>query len=245
MAEIKKKSSIALRIVLAILIILMAAAGVFLLVFRVKTINIVGTRRVSEDMIKEIIRFDECHGNTLLLYMMNRNIDVSDIDMIEAVDLTIEGPRTVRVNVEEQILVGYFRQGDACYYVNENGLVILVQNTPIENVPEIKGLEPGIAGQGEYVTSENEAVLKDLLQIAAIIQETEISVETLEIDEDGHYLITWQKIKALLGRNVYMNEKISELKSLQQQPEVQNQAGTFHLEEYDATKDAIIFTKDS
>ena len=46
------------------------------------------------------------------------------------------------------------------------------------------------------------------------------------------------------GKNVYMNEKIGELKSLQQQPEVQGQAGTFHLEEYDATKDSIIFTKE-
>ncbi len=245
MAEIQTKSrGIGFRIALSILVILVAAVAIVLLVFRVKTIEITGTRRVSDAEIKKIIRFDECHGNTLMLWMMNRKIDVSDIDMIETMDLKIAGPRTVSVGVEEQLLVGYFREGDNCCYVNENGLVILVQKGELENVPELIGLTVAGTQQGEYVTSEDAAALADILQIAAIIQETELSVETLEVDEDGHYIAAWAEIKALLGRNEYMNEKISELKSLQQQPEVQGQAGTFHLEEYDATKDSIIFTKE-
>ena len=245
MAEIQtKRRGAGARIALAVLVILVIIAGVILLVFRVRSIEISGTRRVSETDIKKIIRFDECHGNTLLLWLMNRKIDVSDIDMIESMDMHIAGPRTVRINVEEQLLVGFFRDGGNCHYVNENGLIILSQKGELEGVPEFIGLEVSDLSQGAYVTASDEAALADMLQIAAIVQETELSIEKLEVDKDGHYIASWQKIKALLGRNVYMNEKIGELKSLQQQPEVQGQAGTFHLEEYDATKDSIIFTKE-
>ena len=242
--KVKNRGGIAGKIVLAILIILACTAGIILIGFRVRTIEITGTRRISDAQIEKIIRLDECHGNTLLLYLMNRKIDVSDIDMIESMRLEVAGPGTVRVNVEEQLLVGFFRIGDSCYYVNENGMVILVQETELENVPEILGLELSSAAQGEYIEADDTSSLKDLLQIAAIIQETELSVQTIEMTEDGHYTVAWQNIKALLGRNVYMNEKIGELKSLQERPEVAGQSGTFHLEEYDATKDTIIFRKD-
>lgn len=245
MAEkVTKKGSIAGKIVLSVLIILACTAGIILIGFRVKTIEITGTHRISDAQVQDIIRLDECHGNTLLLYLMNRKIDVSDIDMIESMQLEVTGPGSVRVNVEEQLLVGFFRIGESCYYVNENGMVILVQNTELENVPEILGIEVSAAAQGEYITCEDTLALEDLLQIAAIIQETELSVETIEMTADGHYTVAWQNIKALLGRNVYMNEKIGELKSLQERPEVAGQSGTFHLEEYDATKDTIIFRKD-
>lgn len=245
MAEnVTKGGSIAARIGLTVLVILALTAGVILIGFRVKNIEITGTRRISDATIEDLIHLDECHGNTLLLYLMNRKIDVSDIDMIEQMKVEITGPRSVRVNVEEQLLVGFFRIGDTSYYVNENGLVILTQNTKIEGVPEILGLEISNAVQGDYLSCDQMSALEDLLQIAAIIQETELSVETLEMTEDGHYTVAWQNIKALLGRNVYMNEKIGELKSLQERPEVAGQSGTFHLEEYDATKDTIIFRKD-
>lgn len=245
MAEnVTSKSGIAVKAGLTVLVILAVAAGVILIGFRVKNIEITGTRRISDATVKDLIRLDECHGNTLLLYLMNRKIDVSDIDMIEQMRVDITGPRSVRVNVEEQLLVGFFRIGDSCYYVNENGLVILAQNTELEGVPEIIGLELNGAAQGEYLDCDNTAALEDLLQIAAIIQETDLFVQTLEMDEDGHFTVAWQNIKALLGRNEYMNEKISELKSLQERPEVAGQSGTFHLEEYDATKDTIIFRKD-
>ena len=242
--KVTRKGSILVRILVTVLIILAGTAAIILIGFRVKTIEITGTRRISDAKVQEIIRLNEAHGNTLLLYLLNRKIDVSDIDMIESMRLEVTGPGSVRVNVEEQLLVGFFRIGDTCYYVNENGMVILAQNTELENVPEILGLEISSAAQGEYIACDDAASLKDLLQIAAIIQETELSVQTIEMTEDGHYTIAWQNIKAMLGRNVYMNEKIGELKSLQDRPEVAGQSGTFHLEEYDATKDTIIFRKD-
>ena len=40
-----------------------------------------------------------------------------------------------------------------------------------------------------------------------------------------------------------MEEKLSELKDLL--PNLDGLSGTLHLEEYDSTKDSIIFTKDS
>ena len=51
------------------------------------------------------------------------------------------------------------------------------------------------------------------------------------------------RVTVLLGKDIYMEEKLSELKDLL--PNLDGLSGTLHLEEYDSTKDSIIFTKDS
>ena len=55
--------------------------------------------------------------------------------------------------------------------------------------------------------------------------------------------MSWARFKVLLGKDIYMEEKISELNDLLSK--LEGLSGTLHLEEYDSTKDSIIFTKDS
>ena len=83
------------------------------------------------------------------------------------------------------------------------------------------------------------------LQIFWILQNTQrrITADSLGKSDDGGYYIVMGTVKVLLGKDIYMEEKISELNDLLSK--LEGLSGTLHLEEYDSTKDSIIFTKDS
>ena len=54
--------------------------------------------------------------------------------------------------------------------------------------------------------------------------------------------MSWARLR-FFSAKIYMEEKISELNDLLSK--LEGLSGTLHLEEYDSTKDSIIFTKDS
>ena len=53
----------------------------------------------------------------------------------------------------------------------------------------------------------------------------------------------FEDIRVQLGKSQYLEEKISEFKDLV--PNLSGLKGVLHLEDYDPSKDSIIFTKDS
>ena len=95
----------------------------------------------------------------------------------------------------------------------------------------------------QYPHELSGGVFADFLDIAAILRSEAITADSLGKSDDGGYYIVMGKVKVLLGKDIYMEEKISELNDLLSK--LEGLSGTLHLEEYDSTKDSIIFTKDS
>ena len=239
----KKRNRRRRRVLMALPIILVILIVGCLVFCRVQKLEIEGNRRVSDEEIKTLINWEAYHGNTLLLWFMNRKVDVSEVELLAGVNVSIAGPQTVRVEVNEQTLVGCIEIGSQYFYVNENGMVVLVQPDKLQEVPVLSGLEVEKAEAGEYLKAADQEGLDDMLHIADSMESYEVSVESIEQMEDNKYFAQMGSIKVLLGRDIYMDEKISELRDLL--PELENLSGTLHLEDYDSTKDSIIFTKDS
>ena len=79
------------------------------------------------------------------------------------------------------------------------------------------------------------------MDIAAILRSEAITADSLGKSDDGGYYIVMGKVKVLLGKDIYMEEKISELNDLLSK--LEGLSGTLHLEEYDSTKDSIILQR--
>lgn len=225
---------------LGILVLLIALCLIFC---RVQKLDIRGNHRVSDEEIRTLINWDSYNGNTLLLWLMNRRVDVSGTELLAGIKVSIAGPQTVRVEVNEQTLVGCIEIGGQYFYVNENGMVVLTGTDKLDQVPVLVGLEVEKAEQGDYLKTASQETLDDMLHIADSLEDYEVYVESVEQMDGSQYFAQMGKIKILLGRDIYMDEKISELRDLL--PELETLSGTLHLEDYDSTKDSIIFTKDS
>lgn len=231
------------KLLLILLGVLLALVLSVLFLFRVKNLRIEGNDRVTEEEIKTLIKWDDCQGNTLLLWLLNRKVDVSSNDLLSGITVSIRDPQTVQVQVTEEYLVGCVQIGEQYFYVNADGMVIVSQTGRMDDVPLFEGLAVSRAEAGSSLETDSAAVLDDMLHIAQCLREYEVTAETIAMEDDGTYRILSGDIKILLGQDIYMEEKISELKDLM--PELEGLAGTLHLEDYDSTKDSIIFTKDS
>lgn len=231
------------RRLLILSLLLIAAVLIGLFVFRVQNLQIEGNRRVSDEEVRTLIHWESSRGNTLLLWLLNRRVDVSDNELLNGISVDIIDPRTVRVRVEEQTLVGCIQIGSQYYYVNRHGMIIISQTDKLTEVPLIEGVDVAQAEAGAYVQTDNQSVLDDMLDIADALDRYEIHADKVSEAENGGFMVEMDKIRVMLGYDIYMEEKISELKALL--PELQGMSGVLHLEEYDSTKDSIIFTKDS
>ena len=229
--------------VLAFFIILIVLVLVGVFGFQTKDIQITGNERVTDDKVKELIQCDKSYGNTLILWLINRKIDISSEPLLLGIRLSIENPQKVVVHVREQQLVAAVKNNDQYSYVNEKGRIILTQDDKIPDIPMLDGIQIKSAENGDVLTANDDTVLDSILNIAALLNEEEIIADTIGITSDGGYDLVMGRVTVLLGKDIYMEEKLSELKDLL--PNLDGLSGTLHLEEYDSTKDSIIFTKDS
>ncbi len=234
----KKRHPVLVFLIILIVLVLVGVFG-----FKTKEIQITGNERVTDDEVKELIRCDKSYGNTLILWLINRKIDISSEPLLSSIQLSVENPQKVVVHVREQKLVAAVKNNDQYSYVNEKGRIILTQDDKIQDIPMLDGIQIKSAENGDVLTADDDTVLESILNIAALLNEDEITADTIGMTSDGGYNLVMGKATVLLGKDIYMEEKLSELKDLL--PNLDGLSGTLHLEEYDSTKDSIIFTKDS
>lgn len=236
----KKKHTRKWLIVLAIIVILI---GVGVFGFRIKNLQITGNERVSDETIQSLIQYDKCQNNALLLWVMNRKVDLSSEPLLNAIHIRIKNPQTVIVQVNEEKLAGYIVSDGTYLFVNDSGKIVLKQSDKISGVLLLDGITADGSEVGEQLVSEDTGIFSDFLDISKILRSNEISADSLSLTTGIGYCVTLGKVRVLLGKDIYMEEKISELNDLI--PKLEGLSGTLHLEEYDSTKDSIIFTKDS
>ena len=227
-------------------LVLLVVVGLILAVVfgcRIKTIRITGNERVSDETIQTLIQYDKCQNNSLLLWLLNRKIDISSEPLLNNIHVQLRNPQTIVVQVNEEKLSGYVQSGDEYIYVNDSGKIVLKQTEKLQDVLLLSDITADTAEVGEQLVSDDTGAFADFLDIAAVLRNEAITADSLGRSDDGGYYIVMGKVKVLLGKDIYMEEKISELNDLL--PKLKGLSGTLHLEEYDSTKDSIIFTKDS
>ncbi len=218
------------------------ASVTVVVVFQTRSLQIEGTRMVSDDVIKKEIQYQKSSGNSLFLLLLNRKTDVSDNNMIDSIDVELKNPWTVRVLVKEQQVVCSVATGKGYIYLNSGGNVVSTSSSEDYDLPVVQGLEVNDVMIGMRLDAADENILDDVVAIGENLREYEVAADIINVLEDDKYSLLIGNVTVMLGRNIYMEEKISELANLQDQ--LEGLSGTLHLENYDASKESIIFTKD-
>ena len=231
-----------LPIIAFILGFFIVASITSVVVFQTRSLQIEGNRIVSDEVIKKEIQYYKSSSNSLILLLLNRKTDVSDNNMLDRIDVELVNPWTVRVVVQEQNVVCSVSTGKSYIYVNSGGNVVSVSPSEDYNLPVVHDLEVQDVLVGMRLETADDTALDDVTAIAAKLQEYEVGADMINVLEDHKYSLLKDNVTILLGRNIYMEEKISEIGNLQDQ--LSGLSGILHLENYDSSKESIIFTKD-
>ncbi len=238
----RRKRHIFRNIVIFAAVLAAAAFIICAVAFKTDYPVIEGNSRVSDEEVLELIHWDDSRGSILLLWLMNRSVDVSDNALVNRIEVSISDPENVTVQVREESLAGCVPVDGTYCYLNRDGLIVITDRSRFSGVPLLSGIELTEAEAGSYAVTEDDSLLPGMLDIAAWSESYGIEADSIGEADDGGYVLYMGNIKVQLGRDINMEDKISELCDLL--GDLEGLTGTLHMEDYDSSKDTIIFTKE-
>ena len=228
-----------LGILLGILALLIL---IFIFAFRIKNVNVQGNTRYTKEEILDILAFDEQPDNTILFYLKNRRFTADNIPFIDAVYIDIGSRDTINIQIVEKMIIGCIENNGQYVYFDTDGMICEISERYESDVPKIEGLTFENLDINTVLTVEDSGVYDSLLTLTLLLQKYELSVDRVVFEENHSMNMQMGNIRVLLGNGANLEDKISEFKNLL--PQLENLKGTLHLENYDSTKDSIIFSKE-
>ena len=131
-SEYKKKEKKRFRITAALSIaaVLLVLFFMFLILFRVNTVEITGNYHYTDKQIEQYVLKGPLSNNTVLLSLMHKHTKIQEADFIDSVAVDMTGMNSVRIQVSEKKLIGYVSYDNAYWYFDQDGCVLVRSDTP-------------------------------------------------------------------------------------------------------------------
>ncbi len=225
---------------IGILILALLALLAVLLLCRVRKMTISGNERYSAEEIEEGLITDFLTGNTLYLWWTCRDGDIPDtLPYLEELNITMTSPVSIRVEVKEKELVGYFDDGSYVYF-DASGVVLEITDEVYEDIPVITGASLGEVTLYQKVPTESSSQLRTILSLLELLDYQGLTAEEIRFAEDSSITVYIGYIEASLGQDEYLEEKIANLKAILDTMDG-TEAGVLYLENVTGKNEDIVF----
>ena len=154
------------------------------------------------------------------------------------------------IEVFETNIIGCLRQGRSYCYFDDNGIIQEILSDPKDTVAVIEGISLENMEIEQKISIENETTYKGIIELCQLLIDHNIKAQKIEINKNGKFTVYINdNIRVGFGTPVLLEEKAVEmaniLPELQSMVETEQIKGILHLENYDSTKNSIVFTKEN
>lgn len=222
-------------IVCAVLIFIL----IFFVGFRVTKVEVKGNKFYSDKEIKKMVLDAPIAKNTILAMMIKTEEKTKDAQLIEKVTLKRKNMNTLVVQVKEKKMIGYFDYQGKCANFDRQGIVQILTEAPIENVPYIEGLDVKEAKQGEKLKGINTKKLNSILSVGKMLEKTDQKPDKLVFNDMKQLVLYYGEIEVRLGNDENMDEKMNRLVGIL--PQLEGMAGILHLENITEDTQTVVF----
>ena len=232
-----------LRTALIITAAVVVAAAVFLWIFRVKRVYVEGNERYTDEQIRELALPEPVWRNSVIFTKLFGDIDTSDIPFVESIKAEYLDRNSIRLNVTETMMAGFFRTAGTDYYFDEDGRVLLELEEGADPgdpyVTQISGLNASNIGLGHVIEFEDPDVLYTIIALAQMIRQYGTVPDLIYFDPDMNIILYFGDVKVLLGKDELLEEKMIRMAAILKN--LNEEKGTLHLENYTEETGNIIF----
>ncbi|MCR5773921.1 MAG: cell division protein FtsQ/DivIB [Lachnospiraceae bacterium] len=233
-------------VIAALIAALLLIAGMFIWIyFDVEDIEVTGSSRYSKEQIEDMIMNGPLGHNSVYLYLKYRNRSVTDIPFIERMDVTIDSPTAVTINVYEKAIAGYVKYLGRYMYFDRDGIIVESATEIIPDIPYVTGLDFDECVLYEPLPVNNEEVFTTILDLTQLFDKYDIRADRIYFDDDMNITLYFGNARVLIGSMENIDEKMMKLKSVI--PSIIGLSGELHLENYSVERDEgyITFERDS
>ena len=227
-------------------IIIEAAAGillifvlVFFLGFRVTGVQVEGNSFYTDDQIKNMVLNAPIAKNSILAGFIDTEKSTKDEAMIDSITVSRVDRNTLLLQVKEKQMIGYIEFQGQCVNFDRQGIVQIITEEPLENVPKIEGIDVKEAVQGERLSGINTSKLNTILSVGKMLEKMEYKPDRLAFNDLNQLVMYYGTIEVRLGDDENMDEKINRLVGIL--PELEGMSGILHLENTTEDSESVVF----
>ena len=241
----RRKKSILKRI-LIIILILAAVVGLLWLiafkVFTVENVEVEGNELYPDDTISETVLNDEYSWNTLYVFFKYKFMKPEAVPFIDSMEVSMGIPHTIKIKVYEKGMLGYVYIDSIAQnaYFDKDGIVVETSQRVIEDVPKITGLDVSEVVLYEKLPVDSET-LRSLLSLTQTLEKNKLKPDEVNVS-DGNYTIQYGKIKVMFGSIANLPDKVLRLSEII--PKLDGESGVLHLEQWSEETTDIVFERE-
>ena len=219
--------------------VLLIIVLVFFLGFRVTSVQVEGNSFYTDDEIKNMVTNVPLAKNSILAGFINTEKSTKDAAMIDSIKISRINRNTLLLQVEEKQIIGYIEYQGQCLNFDRQGIIQIITDEPMENVPKIEGIDVKEAVQGERLSGISRTKLNTILSVGKMLEKMENKPDRLEFNDLNQLVMYYGDIEVRLGDDENMDEKINRLVGIL--PELEGMSGILHLENTTEDSESVVF----
>ena len=234
----KNKKHKKIYIILSIPVILIIICLVLFMI-TIKSVEVEGNNRYSDDEVKNFILKDKYDNHTLYFFLKSKFGDNTKIAYVESYNVDLISLNSIRISVNEKYLVGCIEYMGTFMSFDKNGIISESSKTQLEGVPLVTGLDFNYVLINEKLPVEDPEVFDLLLNFTQLLRKFQILVDKIYLTSSQEILIYLGDVKIELGTKENLNEKLIDLKDIQEL--IKDKSGTMDMKTYDENKVGYTF----
>lgn len=199
------------------------------------TVYVEGNIHYTNDEIIGMVMEGKYGNNSLLLSLKYKNKSVSDVPFVEKMDVSVENPHTIRIEVYEKALAGYVEYLERYMYFDKDGIVVESSKERTVGIPQVTGLFFDHVVLYEPLPVEDASIFRAILSITQLVNKYNLSADRIYFGSDESLTLYFGEVRVSLGTRDYLDEKVMRLQDIL--PKLEGQKGTLRMENF--TEDTI------
>lgn len=227
-----------------IIALILIAAAIIWEYFGVEKVSVTGNTQYTDEEIEDMVMTGPLGHNSLYLFFRYRNRSVRDVPFVERMDVAIDSPTEVTINVYEKAVGGYVKYLGRYMYFDRDGIIVEASTEMIPGIPYVTGLSFDECVLYEPLPVKDKEVFSVILSLTQLFDKYEINADRIYFDDSMNITLYFGDARVIIGSMENIDEKMMKLKSVL--PSIMGMKGELHLENYSVEKDEgyVTFERD-
>lgn len=199
--------------------------------FKIDTIEVTGNKHYSKDQIKDYVLSEGYINNTVLLMLKNKIRPIEDIPFVAKLDIEYVSAHKITVTVYEKALAGCVEYMNEYVYFDQDGYVLEISPTKIEDTPCITGMSFESMELHEKLPIKDKDRFKLILKMTQLINKYKLSIDSIQFTSENEIVMQYQAIRIELGDGSNVEQQLFDLGEIL--AGLEGKEGTLDLKDFD------------
>ncbi len=223
-------------------ILLAAFAACSMVLFttcEVKSVEVRGNTRYSDEEVKSMVLKGPFANNSILAPLLCKNDGARDTYLVDGWSVTRLSRDSIAINFDEKKPVGCIRYLDSYVYFDRNGVFVDASLSREEEIPYFNGISAKQVVMDEKLPVKGTEVLGTAVTLATIFQKDDRLPDYVRFDDKNQVDLVYGDVTVSLGKNENLEDKIARVLAIL--PLIEDKEGILHVESVTENSKLITF----